>query len=319
MSYQFILPLLPMPSAGNRDEAPAVPFRVGVTYHPVRARTMLHRCVRPDLPFGWTLDPYIGCPFTSHQGAAGLLGAFRWAPFDIGATLSSDRRILVKRGAIRTLEQQIAETDLRGQSVMIGTTGDPYQPIEQKALLTRGLLAAFRKAEGLDVVLETRSSLVLRDLDLLAELDTRHSVRVRVPIPALDDELVHRLEPWAPPVEARLETLRQLAALGLAVEVVCRPLMVGINDAEVTLRPLFEEIRFAGARDVRAVPLDLRELDRRSFFGWLGREFPELVSRYRRLYGQRHHLDETHRQLAQVAFERLRLAFGFPSGLPGRG
>ncbi len=113
---------------------------------------------------------------------------------------------------------------------------------------------------GLDLSILTRSPLVLRDLDLLAELDQRHTVTVGVLIPAVDPALAWRLErgpgPASPPAspDERFELVRTLAAHGIAVEVVCTPIQPGINNSTAALRAVFDRAHEAGAFDVRPAP-----------------------------------------------------------------
>ncbi|HEV7515168.1 MAG TPA: radical SAM protein [Thermoanaerobaculia bacterium] len=190
----------------------------------------------------------------------------------------------------RALERRLRQSVRRGQPLVLGTVANPYEPLRPGA--TRALLAGLDAlhpagaAEGWAVSITTRSPLLLRDLDLLAELDRRHAVTVHVTLPTVDPALASRLEPGAPDPRARLRIVRQLAGEGIDTRVVCTPVMPGENDGEEVLRPLFAEVREAGAHDVTASAAHLRPAVRDRFL---------------------------------ATFRLLRLEHGFPQGTPGRG
>jgi hypothetical protein len=197
------------------------------------------------------------------------------------------------------LERQLRRAALRGQPIVLGTADTPYEPVRRLRHpgFNRSPLAALDLSgstgsgasnivEGLAVSITTRSPLILRDLELLAELDRRHAVTVHVTLPTVDSVLANRLEPGAPDPRSRLRAVRQLAEEGIDTRVVCTPILAGENDGEEVLRPLFEEVREAGANDVTASVAHLRPAVRDRFL---------------------------------ATFRLLRLEHGFPQGNPGRG
>jgi hypothetical protein len=186
-------------------------------------------------------------------------------------------------------------------SLILGAKADPYCPAEAVLCRTRGLLerlvqaprraaaAANRRGArgmilaaaaapqgdspheaqepnpamtGLEISILTRSPLLLRDLDLLADLDQRHAVTVAVLIPAADPRLARRLErtgPANPPgspasLDDRFELVHTLASHGIATEVLCTPIEPGLNNSVAVLRALFDRAHQAGAFDVRPAP-----------------------------------------------------------------
>lgn len=158
---------------------------------------------------------------------------------------------------------------------------------------------AANTANTAEISIVTRSPLLLRDLDLLIELDQCRAVTVTVVIPAADPDLVRRLEPRprmpaAPSCAAdprdRLDLVRTLAAHGIAVRVLCAPLVAGVNNGTAVLSRLFALAQQAGASDVLTAP--------------------------------RHPaVPPTAAEAGNLAalFYRLRLQHGFPRTLPGRG
>ncbi len=194
------------------------------------------------------------------------------------------------------LERQLRRAALRGQPIVLGSAETPYEPVRRlrhpgfnrsplTALDVSGSSAS-SIVEGLAVSITTRSPLILRDLELLAELDRRHAVTVHVTLPTVDAVLAGRLEPGAPDPRSRLRAVRQLAEEGIDTRVICTPILAGENDGEKVLRPLFEEVREAGANDMTASVAHLRPAARDRFL---------------------------------ATFRLLRLEHGFPQGNPGRG
>ncbi len=317
MNIQAVLPLVSYaPPVGRPDpDAESIRCRAGVEYRDIGVRKILNRSVNSRLPFGWTLNPYRGCEFACTYCYARYTHAF----FDLTDWQDFERKIFVKKGAATALRRQLRRSNFRGQSIAIGTATDPYQPAEQHFGVTRSVLEVFREVEGLEISITTKSPLIARDLDLLVELDAKHVIQVNMTITTADSVLARRIERHAPSPLARLRTVEKLTRQGIETNVFCMPLMPGINDGDASLRPLMEAARDAGAADIVASPLFLRQAARARFFPWLGEEFPELMGRYRRLFSWRDYLTRSQSDLLKAPFRRLRLAYGFPQGSAGRG
>jgi len=317
MSQSATLPLFPDLALPGRPDLAAPPLRrrAGVEHFDLLSRDVLNRADSARLPFDWTVNPYRGCEFGCSYCYARATHRF----LDLDDPESFETRIFVKRRAADSLLRQLRRLDLRGQTIALGTATDPYQPAERHYGITRSLLEVFREAEGLSLALTTKSPLVLRDLDLLVELDRRHAVEIHVTLTTVDSELARRLEGNAPDPAARLRALARLSEAGLATRVNCMPILPGINADEETLAPLLAAARDAGALQVTANPLFLRGAAVRShFFAWIAREFPELAPLYRGLYGRRDYLDGAASERLLTTFRRLRLEHGFPRARPGR-
>jgi len=319
MSAQGSLPFPASPplAAGGRScgaRCHAIASRGPIDYLELAVGGLLNRATSPRLPFAWTINPYRGC----EMGCAYCYARYTHGFLDLPGWREFETRIFVKRGAAAALRRQLRRRVLQGQPIAIGTVTDPYQPAESRFRVTRSLLELFATASGLHLAITTKSPLVLRDLDLLAELDRRHHVEVSFSFTTLDPRLARSLEPHAPAPRARLAAVERLAAAGLAVNFFCQPLLPGIHEEEGALRPLFEAARESGARDVVASPLFLSSPARERFFSWLGEERPDLLPRYQRLYGRRSRLDAATAERLLAPFRRLRLAHGFPRPIPGR-
>jgi hypothetical protein len=160
------------------------------------------------------------------------------------------------------------------------TGPDPYAGLTV-ASTTRQQLSALLACEGREITLTTASPRVLGDLDLLRELDGKHTVSITLALAAVDLELARRVDPLGPDPRAVLSAAARLSEEGLTTRLLCRPLLAGVNSLERTLRPLFETAQRLAVIDVLPDPAAEE--------GALG------------------------------PFERLRLAYGFPQRVPGRG
>lgn len=196
---------------------------------------------------------------------------------------------------------------LRKEPIVLGTDGaDPYSvetletPEKTQPGFVRSLLQGLTRLDGLEVAITTRSPRVLQDLSLLTELDQRHTVRVDVPLAAVDRALSRRIEPQEPDPEARLWAISQLASEGIATRVLVKPILPGINDGEDSLRALFEAALEAGACDVVAGSIPAARPRRLPWGPWAAGE------------------DRTRENLL-TTIRRLRLEHGFPRSTPGRG
>ncbi len=317
MSAQALLPIFPAyrPLGRPDPDAEAVRSRAGVEYFQLPIREILNRCTAERMPFTWTVNPYRGCEF----GCTYCYARYTHDFFDLGRWEDFERKIFVKEGAAESLLKKLKRAALAGQPIAIGTATDPYQPAERHHRVTRSLLEIFTRVEGLNLSITTKSPLVLRDLDLLTELDARHSISVHCTITTVDSKLARRMEPYAPDPRARLRTVKRLAAAGIQTEVFCMPILPGVNDSEAELRPLLLAARDAGASDVHGAALYLKPTARARFIPWIEQEFPQLTARYRRLFGRRDYLENAERDRLLATFRRLKLELGFPNAVPGRG
>ena len=173
--------------------------------------TIVRQALRAD-PLPWldySFNPYVGC----YHGCL-----FCYVP----RLLQIDRSewgasVVVKRNAASVLAKEIRKVP-RGL-VAISTATDPYQFVEGKYRITRHALEVLLRAQWPVSVL-SRSPLMLRDLDLFRQFD---EIEVGMSVPTVDDRARALLEPWAPPIEARLRCLRQLADAGLTTFVSFAP------------------------------------------------------------------------------------------------
>lgn len=311
------LPLFPEAAPIGRPDpdAAAVRTRSGVEFFQLDVRSILNRSTNHELAFTRSINPYRGCEF----GCTYCYARYTHSFFDLHRWQDFENKIYVKHDAARSLERALRRSELHGQKIAIGTVTDPYQPAERHHGVTRSILQAFEKASGLDITITTRSPLILRDIELLTRLDQRHSISVNVTITTLDPAIARRIEPRAPEPEARLRAIRSLASESISTQIFCMPIMPAINSTEGQLRPVFEAAAEYEAQDVVASPLFLKPAARKRFWPWLEAEFPQLGARYHSLYDDRDYLSTAQRERLLAPFEALRVAYGFPRRVAGRG
>ena len=253
----------------------------GAKYREVACRTALNRV--KGMPFDWTLNPYRGCTHGCH-----FCFARRYQPqleMDPGNEFSSV--ILVKVNFPEVLRRELAGKPRPGERAAFGTATDPYQPIEGSYRLTRRALEALvERPLRVDVV--TRSPLIVRDADLLAELSRKVACTVSFSVPTTDETAWRRLEPGTAHPLQRLRALRTLAAAGVDTGVLLAPVVPGISSARAKLEATVRAVADHGARFVGAGLLHLEGGTRTHFLDFLAGEYPELLAGYRRLYAGKH-------------------------------
>ena len=225
------------------------------------------------------VTPYAGC----EHGCVYCFARPTHAYHDLSPGLDFETRILAKTNAAERLREELSARSYRCEPIAIGVNTDAYQPVERELRITRGLLEtclAFRQP----VVLITKSTLILRDLDILADMASGNLVRASVSVTTLDDELKRRLEPRAAGAAARLATIRKLADAAVPVSVMAAPVIPRINDHE--LERILEQAAGHGAVNASYVllrlPLEVEPL----FRDWLQAHYPQRAAAVMRAVAQ---------------------------------
>ena len=256
------------------------PEAVDTRFYEVRAKSILNRV--PDasqMPFRWTVNPYRGCTHACAYCFARPTHEF----LELGAGRDFEREIVVKVNAPERLRAELARKSWQGEHVALGTNTDPYQWVEKRYELMRGIWEAFRDARNPCSVL-TKSPLLLRDLDLMRELSAVTDFSAALSIPTLDQKAWRTTEPRSPNPSARLDAVAELARAGVRTGVLVAPLMPGINDSPEQVREVVRLATEAGAGYITGIALHLRRGVREVFMEWLAEHRPELMPRYEELY-----------------------------------
>jgi DNA repair photolyase len=260
------------------------PEALDMRFYEVRARSVLNRVpARSRMPFRWTINPYRGCSHACVYCFARPTHSY--LGFDAGRDF--EREIVVKINAPEVLRAELARKSWKHEHVALGTNTDPYQWVEGRYRLMRGIWEALRDASdgaGNPCSVLTKSPLLLRDLPLMLQIAERTTISASLSIPTLDERAWRATEPHTPNPRARLEAVAELNRAGIPTGVLIAPLMPGINDAPHQLEPLLQGAIDAGATSIGGVTLHLRGDVRDVFMSWLRDQRPELVERYEDLY-----------------------------------
>ena len=264
----------------------------------------------PFLPFRYTINPYRGCSHACTYCFA--RPTHEYLGLDTGPDF--DQRIVVKVNAVERLRAELVPSRWAGHLIAMGTNTDPYQHCEGKYRLTQGIIRTLVEAENPFSIL-TKSTLVLRDIDLLAEATHRTEVRVNVSIGTLDESVWRSTEPGTPHPRQRLRAVEQLNEAGVPCGVLVAPIIPGLSDAPGQLAEVGRACVEAGAVSVSAVLLHLRPGVKEHFLSELGRTHPHLLSRYRKLYRGAYAARDERRTSAARLHAAVRAAGGLPANV----
>jgi len=247
-----------------------------------RARKIITRNESPDIGFDRSINPYRGC----EHGCIYCYARPTHAYHGLSPGLDFETKLFVKPEAPELLAKELAAPGYRPRMIALGTNTDPYQPIERKWRVTRRILEVLREA-GHPVGIVTKSALVTRDLDILADMATKNLVKVALSITTLDHRLARAMEPRASTPTRRLETIRSLSHSGVPAAVMVAPVIPAINDSEI--ERILDAAAAAGAVEAGYVmlrmPLEIKDL----FREWLKEHFPDkyrhVISLIRDLHG----------------------------------
>ena len=191
-------------------------------------RKIITRNESPDISFDRSINPYRGC----EHGCVYCFARPTHAYLGLSPGLDFESKLFVKPDAPALLEKELSAPNYQVRTIAIGTNTDPYQPIERKYQVMRGILEVLERA-GHPVGIVTKSALILRDLDILTRLAERNLVKVALSVTTLDAKLARTMEPRAATPGRRLEALRQMSAAGIPPSVMVAPVIPAINDADI--------------------------------------------------------------------------------------
>ena len=248
---------------------------------------------------------------------------------DLDAGADFDTKVVVKVNAPALVRKKLASAAWQGEHIAMGTNVDCYQRAEGRYRLMPGIIVALKDAANPFSIL-TKGTLILRDIELLAEAAEVTDVGLNVSAGFVDKDLWRSVEPGTPAPTRRLEACAALNERGLACGVLMGPVIPYLSDSPAQLAETVRQIAAAGATSVTPIVLHLRPGTREWFFRWLRAYHPGLVSRYEELYGRgayapKAYQDRIAGQVRELARElgigRPRHGFGHgrrpPTALPG--
>ncbi|HET7832133.1 MAG TPA: PA0069 family radical SAM protein [Gallionella sp.] len=264
---------------GTADEE-LPPFRTTVTVE--RAKSVLQCQKSPDLPFEYSLNAYRGC----EHGCIYCYARPSHGYLNLSPGLDFETRLFAKPDAAKLLRAELAKPSYRCSPIALGSNTDPYQPIEREWQITRQILEVLAECKHpLSIV--TKSALIERDLDLLAQLAQGNLVQVFISVTTLDTGIARKLEPRAASPRRRLQAIKRLNAAGVPCGVMAAPVIPFLTDAE--LENILQAAHHSGARSagyaLLRLPYELKDL----FKDWLATHYPlkaeHVMSRLREMRG----------------------------------
>jgi len=246
--------------------------RVEIEVHEDRSRSIVSENKSPDVGFRFSVNPYRGCQHACAYCYARPTHEY----LGFGAGTDFERKLLVKKDAPALLAAHFQKPSWQGDLLAFSGVTDCYQPLEANRELTRGCLRVCLEFRN-PVAVITKAALVLRDADLLAELAREARANVYLSIPFADPGVARALEPGAPPVDRRFETMARLADAGVPVGISIAPVIPGLNDSDAAT--LLARARDSGARSAFHILLRLPGSSEEVFLRRLRASLPDRASR----------------------------------------
>lgn len=252
------------------DSDAAAPLRTIVTEE--FAKTILSRNASPDIPFNVSINPYRGC----EHGCIYCFARPSHSYLGLSPGLDFETRLFAKVNGADLLRRELAHPAYVAQSIALGVNTDAYQPCERSLGLTRQLLEVLRECAH-PVGLITKSSLIERDIDILAPMAQRRLAMAAITLTTLDPVIARTLEPRAASPARRLRTIRTLVDAGIACSVSVAPIIPFVTEPEI--ERILQAAAQAGASSAHYTVLRLPWEVNTLFQQWLQAHFPERAQR----------------------------------------
>ncbi len=226
----------------------------------------------PDIGFDISINPYRGC----EHGCIYCYARPTHSYLNLSPGLDFETRIVAKVNAAERLREAMASKGFTPAQLNIGSVTDAYQPAERRLRITRSIIEVLSQAQHPFSII-TKSSLVERDIDLIAPMAQQRMAAVYVSITTLDSQLARTLEPRAASPARRLQTIQALAQAGIPVGVSVSPVIPFLNEPE--LERILEAARDAGATSAFSIVLRLPWEVNPLFQQWLQQHVPDKAER----------------------------------------
>ncbi len=254
---------------GDEDDAP--PYLATHVFEE-RAGSILTRNASPDIPFNVSLNPYRGC----EHGCIYCFARPTHSYLGLSPGLDFESRIYAKVNAPELLQRELSKKSYTPEPIALGVNTDAYQPVERELRLTRRVIEVLHEY-GHPFAAITKSSLIERDIDLLAPMAERGQVMAAVTITTLDAQVARTLEPRAATPMRRLRTIRTLSEAGIPVGVSIAPVIPFVTEPD--LERILEACAAAGTTSASYIVLRLPWEVAPLFKDWLTAHFPQRAER----------------------------------------
>jgi DNA repair photolyase len=237
-----------------------------------KAKSILTRNASPDIPFTVSLNPYRGC----EHGCIYCFARPTHSYLGLSPGLDFESRIYAKINAPELLERELSKKSYVPEPIALGVATDAWQPVERDLQLTRRVIQVLHD-RGQPFAAITKSSLIERDLDLLAPMAARGQMMAAITITTLDADIARTLEPRAATPARRLRTIRTLAEAGVPVGVSIAPVIPFVTEQD--MERVLEACAEAGATNASYIVLRLPWEVAPLFKDWLAAHFPDRADR----------------------------------------
>ncbi|TAL97399.1 MAG: PA0069 family radical SAM protein [Paraburkholderia sp.] len=236
------------------------------------AKSILTRNASPDIPFNVSLNPYRGC----EHGCIYCFARPTHSYLGLSPGLDFESRIYAKINAAALLERELSKKSYVPEPIALGVNTDAWQPVERNLGLTRSVIQVLHD-RGHPFAAITKSSLIERDLDLLAPMAARGQVMAAITITTLDADIARTLEPRAATPARRLRTIKTLSEAGVPVGVSIAPVIPFVTEPD--MERVLEACAEAGASSASFIVLRLPWEVAPLFKDWLAAHFPDRADR----------------------------------------
>ena len=230
-------------------------------------KTLVNKVISPDVPAAYSMNPYQGC----EHGCAYCYARPTHEFWSYNAGIDFERKILYKQNAPELLEKFFKKRGYVPQPIMLSGNTDCYQPCEKKFELTRQLLQVCLKFKH-PVSIITKNALLLRDLDILLELNELNLISTCISITSLNEELRRKLEPRTSTAAKKIEAVKILAENQIPVNVMVAPIIPGLNSHEIL--DILKLISENGANNFGTTIVRLNDTVLPVFKDWIEKAFP---------------------------------------------
>lgn len=237
-------------------------------YIPIFPKTIVNKVTSPDVGMQYSMNPYQGC----EHGCVYCYARNTHEFWGYSAGLDFERKILVKKDAPKLLEAKLKSKNWKARTIVLSGNTDCYQPAEKKFKITRTCLEVFLKYRH-PVGMITKNGLILRDLDILQELNKDRLIGVNVSVTSLSEETRRILEPRTTTIKKRLETIRILSENNIPVNAMLAPIIPGINSHEIM--NLAKAVSENGAKSFAFTVVRLNGAIGQVFTDWIKKTLPD--------------------------------------------
>lgn len=238
----------------------------------VHPKSIVNKVDSPDVGMAYSANPYQGC----EHGCIYCYARNSHQYWGMSAGLDFETKILVKQNAPKLFREFLKKKTWKGETISLSGNTDCYQPLERKFKLTQAILKiALEFGQPISII--SKNSLVLRDLDILAEMAKKNLSAVFISINSLTEDTRLLLEPRTVTAKQRLQVIEKLSSHGIPVGIMCAPVIPGLTDHEIP--KVLKAAADAGAKWAGYTNVRLNGEIGKIFQDWLFQAYPDRANK----------------------------------------